>query len=181
MSVQNQLKRILNKHYSKLIKNVSSEADEDTLMDIMDGDILKNLLKDKKIGNNSITFLLNADGISLCDKSKNSIWPVILVLIQLPREIRYCLQNVIIAGISSGSKPIFNYFLKPIVRELNLLEQGCIMKLNHEKKLLNFFVTHAVYDKPARAAILNIKSFTGFYGCLKCQQKGKSIKTKKGK
>jgi hypothetical protein len=32
-------------------------------MDIMDVEIFKNLLKDKKIANNSFTFLLNVNGI----------------------------------------------------------------------------------------------------------------------
>jgi hypothetical protein len=180
MNVKTQMKRILQKHHSKLISNESCETDEDIIMDIQDGELFKNLMKDKKIGTNSFTFLLNVDGISLCDKSNKSIWPVILVIIQLPREIRYCLQNVIIAGISTGSKPIFKHFLKPIIHELSLLEQGCLIKLNNKRYLFNFFVTHGVFDKPARAAILNIKSCTGFYGCLKCMQKGEGVKTKKG-
>jgi hypothetical protein len=89
MNVKTQMKRILQKHHSKLISNESCETDEDIIMDIQDGELFKNLMKDKKIGTNSFTFLLNVDGISLCDKSNKSIWPVILVIIQLPREIRY--------------------------------------------------------------------------------------------
>jgi hypothetical protein len=180
MSIKNQLKRILFKHHSKIIKTGSTVSNEDLILDVYDGDNYKHLLKDKKIDSNSFTFLLNVDGISLCDKSKNSIWPVILVITQLPLDIRYSLQNVIIAGVSTGSKPIFKYFLKPIVHELSLLEQGCMFKINKEKHLFNFFVILGVYDIPARASILNIKSSTGFFGCLKCQQKGKGIKTVKG-
>jgi hypothetical protein len=141
------------------------------------------LRREKKITNQTFTFLTNVDGISLCVKSKQSLRPVILGIIELPIEIRYCLQNVIIAGIISvilkkkiyltflifeglsvGTKPIFRYFLGPIIDELLVLEQGCIIKLNNEK-LLNFYVTHGVFDKPARAALLNIKSSTGFFGC----------------
>jgi hypothetical protein len=54
------------------------------------------------------------------------------------------------------------------------------MKLNNETRLLKFYVTNGVYDKPARAAILNVKNCNGFFGCLKCKQKGQSIKTNKG-
>ena len=54
------------------------------------------------------------------------------------------------------------------------------MNINNEKKVLKFFVTHAVYDKPARAAVLNIKCSHGYFGCLKCFQKGKIIKSLKG-
>ena len=119
-------------------------------MDIYDGDNYKHLLKDKKIDSNSFTFPLNVDGISLCDKSNNSIWQVILVITQLPLDIRYSLQKVIIADVSTGSKPIFKYFLKPIVHELSLLIKSFVNKfinfkfylLNNEKKtnenILNF-------------------------------------------
>jgi hypothetical protein len=60
---------------------------------------------------------MNIDGISLCDKSKQSMWPVIFVIIELPKEIRYCLQIVIIAGKSKTfyktfkqQKPFFKVF-----------------------------------------------------------------------
>ena len=31
-------------------------------------------------------------------------------------------------------------------------------------------------DKPAKGAVLNVKISTGFSGCTKCLQKGKSLK-----
>ena len=43
-------------------------------------------------------------------------------------------------------------------------------------KEIKFFLTHAVMDKPAKAALLNMISSTGFYGCTKCLQPGKSLK-----
>ena len=39
------------------------------------------------------------------------------------------------------------------------------------------FLLFASFDKPARAAALNMINSTGFYGCLKCTQKGVSVKT----
>ncbi len=30
----------------------------------------------------------------------------------------------------------------------------------------------AIFDKPAKAAVLNMKSSNGFYGCTKCLQPG---------
>jgi hypothetical protein len=55
-----------------------------------------------------------------------------------------------------------------------------LIKLNNERFLFNFYVKHGFYDKPARAAIFNIKSCTAFYGCFKCMQKGEGVTTKKG-
>jgi hypothetical protein len=36
------------------------------------------------------------------------------------------------------------------------------MKLNNRTRLLKFYVTNGVYDKPARAAILNVKTVMDF-------------------
>ena len=72
-------------------------------------------------------------------------------------------------------------FLKPIINELKKLEYGLIVKVNlKESKLLYFFVLFGVFDKPARAAILNMVNSTGYYGCLKCSQQGTCVETKKG-
>jgi hypothetical protein len=93
MSMKNQIKRIFKKHSKKLFNR--EIIDDDYLSD---GEIYRNLVQNKKITTETCTFLMNIDGISLCDKSKQSMWPVIFVIIELPKEIRYCLQNVIIAG-----------------------------------------------------------------------------------
>jgi hypothetical protein len=57
------------------------------------------------------------------------------------------------------------------------LEQGSKIEQNNEGKIVKFFLTHGVFDKPARAAILRMKLSTGYYGCLKCLQRGISLKT----
>jgi hypothetical protein len=45
------------------------------------------------------------------------------------------------------------------------------------QKEIKFFLTHAVMDKPAKSAVINMIASTGFYGCTKCLQPGKSLKT----
>ena len=72
-------------------------------------------------------------------------------------------------------------FLKPIIDELMKLEYGLIVKQNSiQSKLLYFFVLIGIFDKPARAAVLNLVNSTGYYGCLKCSQEGIVIDTKRG-
>ena len=43
-------------------------------------------------------FLLNTDGISSNKKPKLTIWPVFLVINELPLEIRFLIDNTILAG-----------------------------------------------------------------------------------
>jgi hypothetical protein len=76
---------------------------------------------------------------------------------------------------------VFDIFLKPVINELKRLEYGVIFKIDlNVSKLLYFFVLIGIFDKPARAAILNMINSTGNYGCLKCSQKGSVIETNRG-
>ncbi len=75
-------------------------------------------------------------------------------------------------GISVGhEKPAFNRFLHPIVNELKLLEHGVCLDIEGSL-ITKFFLLNAVFDKPARASVLNVKNAWGKYGCLKCTQSG---------
>ena len=59
---------------------------------------------------------------------------------------------------------------------LKNLELGIKIIFEDTSNEIKFFLTHAVMDKPAKAALLNMVSSTGFYGCTKCLQPGKSLK-----
>lgn len=75
-------------------------------------------------------------------------------------------------GIALGyEKPDFNVFLAPLLKELKRLEYG----ISIDGKNVRFFVISGVYDKPARASLLNIMSSNGHYGCIRCLQPGKTL------
>lgn len=153
------------------------------LKDITDGSIYQNFLADQKNRRPEeiYTFLLNSDGIKVCNKSELSIWPVYLAINEIPLQYRFCVDNVIVAGLSVAySKPKMNTFLKPIIQELMKYEYGIDVSIDKNIKDIAYFYTlHAVFDKPARADILNIKNANGSYGCLKCLQPGETLKLKK--
>jgi hypothetical protein len=73
-----------------------------TIDDIFDGELYQSLLNSEEGGmflnQKAFTFMLNTDGISRCTKSKQTIWPIILVINEIPQHLRYCIDNVIIAG-----------------------------------------------------------------------------------
>ena len=77
-------------------------------------------------------------------------------------------------------KPNFDIFMHPIIEELKELEFGVNIEMNGTSRNIKFFTISAVFDKPARAAILNTINSTGFNSCLKCQQEGESIVTANG-
>jgi hypothetical protein len=75
----------------------------------------------------------------------------------------------------SYGKPSLNKILNSIVHQLKKLELGITLKINNIETYVRFFLLYAVFDKPARAAILNLKNSTGYFGCLKCYQSGKNV------
>ena len=60
------------------------------------------------------------------------------------------------------------------------LENGVDFNCNNNPRRLKFFVIMSVFDKPAKAEILNIINSTGYFGCLKCLQEGICEETCKG-
>jgi hypothetical protein len=81
----------------------------------------------------------------------------------------------IIIGLSIGEeKPHFDLFLNPLIAQLKRLEYGVKIKLHNSSldKIVKIFLVAAIFDKPAKAAVLNMKSSNGFYGCTKCLQPG---------
>jgi hypothetical protein len=60
---------------------------------------------------------------------------------------------------------------------LRELEYGLSFILDNSYQIMKFFVLYGIFDKPARAAILNIINSTGYFGCLKCIQEGESVST----
>ena len=73
---------------------------------------------------NNISLTWNVDGLPLFKYSKFSLWPIYLIVNELPYKLRTLKENMIIAGLWFGeSKPnIMNVYLKPIITELIVLE-----------------------------------------------------------
>ena len=73
----------------------------------------------------NIGLLFNCDWFQSFKHSQYSVGVLYLIILNLPRSIRFKPENVIIAGIISGpSEPIYNEmnsFLRPLVKELNSL------------------------------------------------------------
>lgn len=102
-SIVNQIKRIFKKkglfHKTNLNNNNNNNNE---LSDITDGTIYKTIynsnLKKYFDSNAAFTFTLNTDGISFCEKSNLTMWPVFLAINEIPVEKRFCVENIIIAG-----------------------------------------------------------------------------------
>jgi len=77
------------------------KINENVLTDIFDGEIYQKFRHEEKRYNHfnqSFTFSIFTDGISVCKKSKKTIWPILLVIYEIPIECRFAIENVVVAG-----------------------------------------------------------------------------------
>ena len=76
---------------SKCLSDITHGKIYQDFLNTADGRFLKN--------KQAVTFILNTDGIQISLKSSISIWPVYLVINEIPKHQRFSFQNVIIAGL----------------------------------------------------------------------------------
>lgn len=172
MSIGEQLKNILDdddlKKHIKLNRNTS-----DLVSDIYDGILYK------KQQCNSLSLNMNCDGLPIF-KSGVSLWPIQLVLNELPPKLRK--RNIILAGLWFGpTKPSMFTFLKPFAEEMqNLAENGIKWKIGDEVITTKVFLSLCALDSVARCQVSNMKQFNGEYGCGLCLNKGERVQKGKG-
>lgn len=113
----------------------------------------------------------------LYKSSKVSMWPVYLVILNLPATIRNNAENVILCGLWVGpKKPSMSLLLDPVVKSLHSLStSGLPVKISTENFTIRIKLVFGVFDLPAKAAVLNSKQFNGEYGCAVCLHPGKRL------
>ena len=110
MAIHKQIERIIHMNQDIFIPNSREVyAEDDDIEDVINGSIYKELFSSEFgylfFKNEAFTFSINTDGISICEQSNITIWPIFLVINEIPLERRFCLDNIIIAGIND----LFNF------------------------------------------------------------------------
>lgn len=172
MPVANQLKQMLHKYW-KNIKDfdtsIQYDDNQQSITDVYDGELLKNIMASKK---NSLSLMINTDGVSLQKSNAASFWPLQIICNFLPPNLRYRNENIIVAAFSYVNRKFdMCDFFKPFAEEMMKLEtEGFIVSNEYFQPI----VTHAVFDLPAKAAFQKIKQFNGYYACGYCLHPGKA-------
>ena len=158
---------------------------ENNIEDIYDSDIYKSFVKNNGPLSSkhpfNISFLLNTDGVPIFKSSKMSIWPLYMIINELPFKVRKQRENMILCGLWFGdTKPFMPNFTEPLLKSLDVLEKGITVSVNNVTEICCGFLLSLTADLPAKSAIMNTIQFNGKYSCFKCLQKGKTYKSAKG-
>lgn len=183
-NVSDQIKSLLSEKdtYQKLNevkKKIKIKSGKDEIItDVYSGKKYQSLLK----GNVpfDFTFNFNTDGAPIFNSSRLGMWPIQLIINELPPEIRF--KNVILAGLWVGKKEpnnqLMNSFMLCFAETVKyLFTEGVTMidPTTHETKNLKFLPLCCCVDSVARPVLQNRIQFNGYYGCSWCYHPGVNI------
>lgn len=182
ISLEQQIRRLLNKHFPEIINYLKREHDNNVLCDIDDGTLFKKIAA-KNPSVHILGFTINTDGANIYKSSNGSLWPVQLYANFLPPNIRYASENVIVSTLYYGNKkPDMSTLLYTLATEFDQLKEKLII-IYKENEIWSFrpTVILGVFDLPARAEVQSMKGPTGKFSCPFCLHPGDPIKNLSGR
>ena len=127
----------------------------------------------------NVSFLLNTDGVPVFKSSKMSVWPIFLMVNELPYKQRIQSSNMLLVGLWFGNtKPIIDNFTRALHNELKSMEQlGTDVVINGHEHNCKAFLIGITADLPAKCTLLNMVQFNGAHSCCFCRQQGENYRT----
>lgn len=127
-----------------------------------------------------LTLTMNIDGVQMSKGSQSSIWPILLVVNELPPDVRFDIRNIVLAGVWPGpSKPTrdqIKLLYRPLIDELLRLEGGHSFTLSEDRNaVIQVYLIAACCDKPAQAVVQCIAEPIAAYGCGRCEIEGEVV------
>lgn len=167
--IADQLKTLLEKHGMSDFF-YEDKSHEDNYLDIHQGIKYKEMFQNKSPFDLSLVW--NCDGVPLFKSSKTSIWPIQIMVNELPKETRS--KNIILCGIWVGdTKPNIEAFFRPFVEELRILgSEGFEWQDNQGSHVSKVFSSVCSCDAVARCLLQNFHQYNGSFGCGTCLHEG---------
>jgi hypothetical protein len=160
--------RVVDANFEAIIEYQQYVNDQATICDIGKGNYLQSF------GNHRfLSFNYNFDGIAQYKSIQKSLWPIQLVINDLPPRIRMAKKNCIVSSFwLDKCQPIMKLFLRPFVDQIKTLSNDGITIRD-----INFKILPAAMcvDNPARSKGLEMMSYNAAFGCTVCMQESTLI------
>ncbi|XP_058796935.1 uncharacterized protein LOC131667501 [Phymastichus coffea] len=140
---------------------------------------LRNSLPDDR-KNKFITATFNSDGSPVFESSSFSIWPIQIIINELPFKVRT--SKPIVCGLWFGrNKPDMNMYFEPFVNQMNAFsDEGIICNIRDTKHTIYVYAICSCDDSVARAPMQGVTQFNGYFGCNWCLHPGYYIAVGRG-
>ncbi len=164
------------KDFYTMCESTRALSAEDGISDIFNGRMWKEL----EAANGTIFLsqqnhyglFLNVDWYQPYKNRKYSIGVIYLALLNLPREVRYKRENIILVGLIPGPKepPLtINSYITPLVSELLELWDGVQMPVKEgQSEIVRCALMCVGCDLPAGRKVCGFLSFSANLGCSRC-------------
>ncbi|XP_022111612.1 uncharacterized protein LOC110990825 [Acanthaster planci] len=133
------------------------------------------------MGEGDLSVTWGSDGAAVFSSSNFSIWPLQLMINELPYAVRR--KHILLGGLWFGSgKPRFDSFLKPVIQEMNIMSSKGVSWVDAGLNPRNskVFPGPLTCDSVARCQLQNIMQFNGKYGCSWCLHPGEQVEKGRG-
>ena len=121
----------------------------------------------------TLHLIIATDGVKIIHSSGKHLYPLWIIIADLPPVLRFSFDNIALASLWFGDgKPDFEIVFQYVQREITDLKfvshEGFSYAANVEFVFLSA-------DNVAKAAILNMKQFNGYFGCHLCEDEGEIV------
>jgi hypothetical protein len=146
------------------------DVQEVAIRDIYDGIAYKRLCVPHAFLSNpfAISALFNTDGVQLYKCTGEKLWPIYLAVNELPVELRYCRENMVLIGMwqGKGSPPFHQYMSAFSDVATELYNEG--VEIEGVAENVKMAVIVGTMDLQAKCSVLNMTAHNGKYGCVTC-------------
>lgn len=167
--------------YESLQHRFYRQVPPNTINDIYDASIYQQYTEPGEFlsGADNISLGWYTDGIPVFKSSRVSMSPLFLIINELPFNLRFNRENILMAGLWFGNKKLAaNHFLREF-RDVfyNFFNNGYDFYLPRRPDPVNVkgLLIFGACDLPAKAQFLNLVQFNGKYGCPNCLNQGETF------
>ena len=157
------------------------DVPDNILADVYDARVWKEFSTDKyknyfkNPGN--LLLSINVDWFQPFVHTNYAVGALYLVILNLPREVRYKIENIILVGVIPGPKEphlLMNSYITPLVQELTAAYKGWIIPTKHtivKSVCIRLCIGCIVSDIPATRKLCGFLGHSAQLGCSKCLKK----------
>ena len=175
-SIISSLKQLIQQtNFIQLCESTRKKDHQDFMTDIYDGKIWQEFLEYNGTKFLSLPytygFMLNVDWFQPFEHSTYSVGVIYLAILNLPRDVRYKRENIILVGIIRGpaEPPLnINTYLSPLCDELLLLWDGIELQVSDSQQLVCAALLAVSCDLPAGRKVCGFLSHAANLGCSRC-------------
>lgn len=145
------------------LQKLSASRELGMYSDITDGDLYRSIRRQMNMAWSELTLTFNTDNAPVFDSSKSFIWSIQVMINELRFKIRS--KNIALSGLWFAKEhPPMQIFLRWFVEEVRVI--GTLV-WSHAEAVIKSPVHEVLccVVSPARASILNMKQFNGYYWC----------------